>query len=77
MYIGNSGKKDYSGISADVKTYYSGMGYAIAHQKQGINFSDAKSRSIFQKGYNAGKKRLANNPSKYFKLKRKSKKKGD
>ena len=77
MYYVPSGKKDYSGISADVKTYYSGMGYAIAHEKRGINFSDAKSRSVFQKGYNAGKKRLAKNPSRYFKLKRKRKKKGD
>ncbi len=65
-----------SKVSAGVKSYYSGMGYAIAHEKKGINFKNQKSRDLFQKGYNAGKKRASNNPLKYPKLVTRKKKGG-
>ena len=66
-----------SKVSANARSYYSGMGYAIAHEKRGINFKDDKSRAIFKKGYNAGKRRAAKNPLKYPKIARKRKKKGE
>ena len=64
-----------SKVSANAKSYYSGMGYAIAHEKKGINFSNKKSRAMFLKGFRAGKNRTANNPLKYPKLVTKRKKK--
>ena len=65
-----------SKVSANARSYYSGMGYAIAHEKRGINFKDDKSKAIFKKGYNAGKRRVQKNPSKYPKIARKRKKRG-
>lgn len=63
-----------SKVSANARSYYSGMGYAIAHEKRGINFKDDKSRAIFKKGYNAGKRRAAKNPLKYPKIATRKKK---
>jgi len=65
-----------SKVSAGAKSYYSGMGYAIAHEKKGINFKNEKHRALFKKGYNAGKARASKNPLKYPKLVRSRKKGG-
>lgn len=65
-----------SKVSASAKSYYSGMGYAIAHEKKGINFKNSKSRASFAAGYNAGKARAAKNPLKYPKLVTRKKKGG-
>ena len=62
-----------SKVSANARSYYSGMGYAIAREKRGIKFKDDKSRAIFKKGYNAGKRRIAKNTLKYPKIVRRRK----
>lgn len=64
-----------SKVSANAKAFYSGMGYAVAHKKKGINFKNSRLRSIFAKGYNAGANRVAKDPLKYPKLPTKSKSK--
>lgn len=67
-YYRKNYRKKYS--DKNKRIYYSGMGYAIGHKGQGINFQNPENRSIFQKGYSAGLKRAAKNPLKYPALKK-------
>ena len=64
-----------SKVSGNAKAYYSGMGYAVAHKKKGINFKNARLKAVFRKGYNAGLRRLGKDPLKYPKLPTQTKKK--
>ena len=68
-----------SKVSPEARAYYSGMGYAIAHEKRGINFTNTKMKPIFGKGYAKGREMMRRNPLKYAALpkkKKSSKKKG-
>ena len=60
-----------SNASAKSKAYYSGMGYAIAHAKKGINFTNTALKAVFAKGYAAGRRLMKKNPLKYANLPRK------
>ena len=62
-----------SKVSANAKAYYSGMGYAVAHKKKGINFKNTALKRIFAKGYAAGLRAMSKNPLKYANLPRKKK----
>ena len=59
------------------QAYLSGMGYAVAHKKKGINFSRPALRKSFAAGYKKGLERVEQNPLKYPTLppKKRSKKK--
>ena len=50
-----------SKVSANAKAYYSGMGYAVAHKKKGINFSKPELRRNFAAGYAKGLERIKRN----------------
>ena len=56
-------KTNYS--RAERQAYISGMGYAIGHQKRGINFAKPELKQSFRKGYNKGLARIDRNPLKY------------
>lgn len=58
----------YKSVSANAKTYYSGMGYALGLKKRRVSFKTSKSREIFRKGYSAGLSRVKNRPHKYPKI---------
>ena len=63
---------------AERQAYYSGMGYAVAYSKKGINFEKPSLRRNFSAGYAQGMERIKRNPLKYAPLppkKRSSKKK--
>ena len=57
-----------SKISAKAKAYYSGMGYAIARKRRGINFKNTGLKRIFAKGFSAGTRKANKNPLKYARL---------
>lgn len=50
---------------AERQAYHSGMGYAVAHAKKGINFSKPELRRNFAAGYARGMERIERNPLKY------------
>ena len=50
---------------AERQAYISGMGYAVAHKKKGINFSKPELKKSFAKGYAKGVDRIERNPLKY------------
>lgn len=50
---------------AERQAYISGMGYAVAHKKKGINFSKPTLRRSFAAGYDKGLERIKLNPAKY------------
>ena len=56
-------KKKFS--RAERQAYHSGMGYAVAHKKKGINFSKPELRRNFAAGYAKGLERIERNPLKY------------
>ena len=59
---------------AERQAYHSGKGYAVAHEKKGINFAKPELRASFAKGYAKGKQMMAKNPLKYPALPKKNKK---
>lgn len=54
------------------QAYNSGMGYRVAYDKRGIEFSKPELRDSFRKGYTKAGKMMAKTPAKYPKLKRKT-----
>ena len=56
-------RKNYT--RAERQAYISGIGYAIGHQKKGINFSKPGLRRNFAAGYAKGLERIKRNPLKY------------
>ena len=50
---------------AERQAYHSGMGYAVAHAKKGINFAKPELRRNFAAGYARGMERIERNPLKY------------
>ena len=49
-------------------SYYSGMGYAVAHNDSMIDFKSQKCKDSFKAGYKKGKEMIEKNPQKYQKL---------
>lgn len=57
-----------SKVSASAKSYYSGMGYAVARRKKYIRFKNKKNKNSFLRGYRAGRRKTARNSRKYRKF---------
>ena len=57
------GKSKYT--RAQKRAYYSGMGYATASRKKGINFDNPENEASFKAGLKQGVAMLARTPDKY------------
>ena len=57
------------------KAFHSGMGYAVAHSKRGINFKNKNNRASFAAGFKAGLAAIAKDAFKYPSLPKKTRSK--